>query len=175
MVTISATSARRRRWVGWSYRAHILLSFLFCLYVYLVYRPTGVGLQVVASWLAEGLIVSSDYSGSAFWVYSLPCSVWIFGLSLLGVIWRVDGRGRASVVGLLPVGMALGMEAMQYCGWTDGTFDPWDLAAVVLGYVGAVAFVRVHGEGWTLQGREGAWSRWAYLIVVGFVVLGDVW
>ncbi len=75
-------------------------------------------------------------------IYSLPESLWVLSATLLSMgIHMGIGSTRVSL-GILPLLLSLGLEAMQYLHLTDGRYDPLDVLAAISGALIAVLLAR---------------------------------
>ena len=114
--------------------------------VYVVWRPDS--LKMFSWFSALGLDRPVDAIrawGAAYaqalpnWVYlSLPQALWLFsGCLAVHSIWR-DARCRQEQFWMAAVALlAVGGELGQAAGVIQGTFDPMDLAVVVLAFIAA--------------------------------------
>ena len=109
-------------------RRVVVFSLLaFCLYIYLIYRPSNTIVQIVFRRIfsIEPLtyIQSKSLALPSWTVNSLPEGFWVFCM-----IWICDGfRTKKKFLYLCPLLFAIVLEGLQYFGLTDGTFDWIDI------------------------------------------------
>ena len=192
MVTILNTSNDIFRKVGlsrnvsqaltkWSFLLHIVMPLLLCIYIYSFCRPSGMGIQCIAELcLGKGIL---DEHQSIYWttsylsdwiIYSLPAALWTFSITLLGMVLDIDPKRRVYIVGLIPLSLALGLEVLQFFHLTDGTFDPFDILAAVLGYAAAIIYVYSHQKV-IINALHLPYRRLLFAGLFACVYLGDVW
>lgn len=192
MVTILNTSNDVFRKVGfssrvskaltkWSFLLHIAMPLLLCIYIYSFCRPSGMGIQCIAEFCFGKGILSLHQDGyistaylSDWVVYSMPAALWTFSITLLGMVLDIDPKRRVSRVGLIPLSLALGLEFLQFTSLTDGTFDPADILAAVLGYLLAIAYVHSHQKV-IINILHLPYRRLLFGGLFACVYVGDVW
>ncbi|MGI4875168.1 MAG: hypothetical protein ACRYFX_28770 [Janthinobacterium lividum] len=107
-------------------------------------------------------------------VYNLPGALWLYAF-----LWFTS-LSRSKFLTLLPLGLALGIEAVQLLHLTDGTFDGLDVLFYLLSLL---AFVGLGGMGWVQPGPQAAVPRQrlslgfkcVFAFFIAIVVLSDVW
>lgn len=174
-----SNKSERSRWNTLIYWIHIIGSLAICSYIYALLRPSDVGLQQLLALFCGDAF--KTYKSMCWvpvlgeWViYSMPAMLWTFSLSLLGVVLGIDRRRRCWLIALIPLGLTLGLELLQYCNYTDGTFDSMDIVAGVLGYLCAVLFVRLYQTPATVSGGL-SMRRLVFSLLFCMVYVGDVW
>lgn len=192
MVTTLSTS---RDWIGkiglpnavgrciavGSYCLHMVGPLLISTYIYTCCRPAGVGVQQAWIWLLghDGLVefqsvYATTVTLSEWVVYSLPALLWTFSIGLMACFFDLDYKRRYYLLCLLPLALTLGLEALQYMQLTDGTFDTGDVWAGMLGYGGAILYIRTHPVV-TIRLQDVHVRRLLFAVLFAFVYLGDVW
>lgn len=86
------------------------------------------------------------FSGTmpAWFYYSLPNALWLFGgLTLLGALWGRDKMGAIFWCFTFCL-LAFGAEFCQLLGFLPGTFDCVDLALMAAALIAAATFQRIH-------------------------------
>ena len=108
-------------------------SLLAGLWVYVAYRSEAICVNVLlADLLPAGMLHEWRASVHALLpmpdgvAWRLPGGLWVFAATLLSRDLRIMTFEAA----LLPACTALALEACQACHWTDGAYDPWDIATV---------------------------------------------
>jgi glycopeptide antibiotics resistance protein len=164
-----------------TYIMHVILPLLVCGYIYAFCRPDGMGLQVVLSWVVGADQLQSAkavYNLSAYvdtWVtYSMPAMLWTFSIALLAILFDIDKRRRHYLVAFLPLALTWGLEALQYVGLTDGTFDVGDIIAGLLGYLAAILYIRSHHLV-VINLSDLKVRRLLFACLFACVSVGDVW
>ena len=167
------------RWNKICYWFHIIFSLSVCTYTYAVLRPSDIGLQQLLRAFCGD---SFDTYKTMCWVpsvgewviYSMPAMLWTFSLSLLGVVLGIDRRRRCWLIALIPLGLTLGLEFLQYLDYTDGTYDPMDIVAGLLGYLLAIVFVSKYNKPALVY--DGLFlRRLLFGVLFSMVYVGDQW
>lgn len=120
----------------------IIISLLFCLFIYLFYRTTA---TVVTSILVSLIsfetyesirgIVVSNLPLNYFIVYCLPEGLWVFSLTLAANGLYLPLKTRQLDLMIVPLVFSIGLEFLQLTQFNKGEFQFLDLLACFLGWV----------------------------------------
>jgi len=147
-----------------------LFLMLVALFIYVFYRPE----ETVACqlWAALPFSVWVDLKNlrqtlplNTFLVYSFPAGLWVFSTTILSFKQSLTILNHKLSLVYLPILYGVGLEFMQSWGLTDGTFDYFDLGAMLIAWAGAVAYLSFQNK----RGQEG--SKISKLVVVCYAVL----
>ncbi len=131
------------------HRLLITLPLVLCAVLAALYRLDATALNVILA-----AIFGPPFSLLRAWcqshfplpgsiIYNLPSALWTWSLTLLGhrLLLPLPG-GRRVPYRPIAITFVLLMEAVQYLGWSDGTFDRADITWSLAAYGSALLFLR---------------------------------
>lgn len=155
---------------------HCLLPLLVSLGIYTLFRTPDTVVNRLLGFVWPSLVSALPlrFSYAQWPVYNLPGALWMYAF-----LWMNTLSGRRWLR-VLPLALALGIEAVQLVHLTDGTFDLLDVAfyllaaGVFVAWGGLAAPALVPGPAAPQQRRRAAY-RVAFVFFVAIVALSDVW
>lgn len=118
----------------------VILPLLLSIGIYTFFRSDSYAISMFVHFLVDAHIIEelgteiNEYmSIPPVLVGSLPSAFWVFSTTLISTHVNVVGRLKRRALALLPFLFAFGMEIFQYVGFTDGTFDFYDIHFSILG------------------------------------------
>ena len=157
---------------------YCLLPLLISFTIYAVFRSpdTIVNQVLLAIWPTKPPMLHLPQA--AWVVYNLPGALWLFAFLWIGTL------SASRRLTLLPLGLALGIEAVQLLHFTDGTFDALDvlfylLALGVFAALGGLARqappVAPAATAEPIMQHLSKRYKLAMAVFVAMVLLSDVW
>jgi hypothetical protein len=120
----------------------IVAALSICLFIYLFYRSekTVVNelLILISSrdtYAAIKIMIMRALPLNELIVFSLPGGLWIFCATALSQGFYMKVWNYKLQVGLAPILFAVGLEVFQLVHLTNGTFDLWDVASYLTGWL----------------------------------------
>ncbi len=151
-------------------------ALLLCLGLFVLYRSEACVVNHLARLLLPDAVLDELRKGRGampdFIVYQLPGGLWVFAATLVSWSTRIVLANRRVSLALLPLVSALGIELMQFLQWTDGTFDPGDAWACLVGFLAARQLRAERRAAWDcplVQRRQ----RWRCLACHALLFLAD--